>query len=57
VINAPQAAVSLSGNGAAFGSIIGNSITLNGNGGFHYDTSLGASPGFAVASWNEWPVQ
>ncbi len=40
-IYAPEAAASVSGNGAVFGALTANTVTINGNGGFHYDEALG----------------
>lgn len=44
VLNAPQAPVTIAGNGNIMGAVIGNTIQVVGNGGFHYDTSIGLSP-------------
>lgn len=41
VLDAPQTNVTVSGNGDIYGSIVGNSVTLTGNGGVHYDEALG----------------
>lgn len=47
VVYAPNADVTVNGNGAVMGSVVGNSIVLSGNAAFHYDESLG-SP-----AWNK----
>ena len=58
-IYAPQAAMSLNGGGSSgnvSGSIVANSITLNGHVAFHYDERLktgGPVNGFVVSSWQE----
>lgn len=39
--NMPQARVTISGNAGASGAFIGNSFTISGGAGFHYDESLG----------------
>ncbi len=39
-VYAPNANVTMSGNGDTSGAIIGNSVTMGGNGKFHYDTQL-----------------
>ncbi|HEY0968173.1 MAG TPA: hypothetical protein VGD88_12350 [Opitutaceae bacterium] len=40
VVYAPYADVQINGNGDVMGSVVGNTITLNGNADFHYDESL-----------------
>ncbi|MGA2499298.1 MAG: pilus assembly protein TadG-related protein [Tepidisphaeraceae bacterium] len=40
-IYAPASAISISGDGDFFGAAIGSSLSLSGNGGIHYDESLG----------------
>ena len=58
-IYAPEAAMSLNGGGNAgdmSGSIVANTITLNGHVSFHYDERLksgGPVSGFVVSSWQE----
>ena len=59
-IYAPEANVSMSGSGSTdydfVGSLIANSITLNGHFRFHYDenlTAAGPRQGFIPASWTE----
>lgn len=42
-IYAPNATLSLGGNGAVNGAVIASSITLGGNGVFHYDVHLGVT--------------
>jgi hypothetical protein len=41
VIYAPNANVSVNGNGDTYGAIIANEVSMNGNGAFHYDEALG----------------
>jgi hypothetical protein len=53
---APQAALSISGNGVLYGAVVANSITMGGNAAFHYDEALretGPSAGFRVRCWEE----
>ncbi len=42
VIYAPNGDITVNGNGDVMGAIIGNTVTLSGNGIFHYDEALGA---------------
>jgi hypothetical protein len=44
VLNAPNAAVQISGNGDVFGAVLGRTIADTGNGGFHYDRSANLAP-------------
>ncbi|MBI4736691.1 MAG: hypothetical protein HY766_11670, partial [candidate division NC10 bacterium] len=39
-VYAPQAGITVSGNGAVYGALTGASVTVNGNGGLHYDEAL-----------------
>ncbi|WP_428940065.1 DUF7305 domain-containing protein [Fontivita pretiosa] len=41
-IYAPNSAVTVSGNGDLFGRIVGKTLSISGNGKFHYDEDLGA---------------
>jgi hypothetical protein len=50
VLFAPKAPVSLSGNGAWYGSLIGKSVSSNGNGGLFYDRRL-SNELFIVTNW------
>jgi cytoskeletal protein CcmA (bactofilin family) len=52
-INAPQAAIKVSGNGDIYGAIIAASYTANGNGSFHYDGELAEGGDLYVISWKE----
>lgn len=56
-VYAPQAAVTCNGNGNASGAFVGDTITINGNGSYHFDEALstftGGSAGYSVASWQE----
>ena len=57
LVYAPTASISLTGSGAMYGSFIGNSVTINGTGGLHYDKALSnvsiASGKFSMQSWHE----
>ena len=58
VVNAPAFALTISGNASFMGAVIVYSATISGNGGFHYDQSLGGSTGsnglnYEMASWTE----
>jgi hypothetical protein len=55
-IYAPSADVTMSGNSAASGAMVGKTLTYTGTSGFHYDEALrGASTGggFVLGSWQE----
>ena len=52
-VDAPEAAFQDAGNADTYGAVIASSITINGNGSVHFDTSLQNQGGYAVASWNE----
>ncbi|MBI5689664.1 MAG: hypothetical protein HZC55_06160 [Verrucomicrobia bacterium] len=55
-IYAPNATFQLRGNGALQGSVIANTINLNGNAAFHYDEALGslsAGNPFGIVKWRE----
>lgn len=56
VIYAPQADVTIGGNGNVMGSIVSDTITVSGNAAFHYDEALAESDGnepFQIAKWRE----
>lgn len=56
VIYAPNADVTINGNGDVMGSVVANNITLTGNALFHYDESLGNYGGgnpYRVSQWKE----
>lgn len=55
VIYAPNADVTLTSQSAVYGSIVGKTITFNGNTAFHYDESLAVLGyrGYVVTSWHE----
>ena len=58
VLNAPAFEMTISGGGTFTGAAIGNSVTISGNGGFHYDESLstlavGPPTSYQFASWVE----
>jgi hypothetical protein len=44
VLNAPNSAVKIAGNGDIFGAVLGKTIEDVGNGGFHYDKSVSLAP-------------
>ncbi len=53
---APNAAVTLNGNGDMMGSVVADTITLSGNAAFHYDESLadyGTNMPLGVSKWRE----
>lgn len=52
-INAPYAAVNLSGDSDLYGAFIGSSITVGGSAKVHYDQALGATNGTYALGWNE----
>jgi hypothetical protein len=66
-VYAPAAAMDVYGNGAVYGALTGDNAKVNGNGGFHYDESLGnlgrfvttntstsyTTTGFRRYSWRE----
>ena len=47
---APSSGVSVTGNGDVFGSVVGNTIQVSGNGKFHYDEALSQSPTSSAAT-------
>jgi hypothetical protein len=56
VINAPNADVEIKGTSDTYGSLVGNSVYINGNGGFHQDESLKDSRKsslWGLAKWRE----
>ncbi|ACB73940.1 DUF7305 domain-containing protein [Opitutus terrae] len=55
-VYAPNAGVTVHGDGAMSGSIVANDITLTGNAAFHYDEALGEPDGatpFRISKWEE----
>lgn len=56
-IYAPNAEIEVTGNGDSFGSLIGNTITITGNGDIHYDEALqnvgSTSTTYASGNWKE----
>jgi Tfp pilus assembly protein PilX len=44
IVDAPNAAISVSGNGDFFGRLVGNTIDYGGNGKFHFDTASALAP-------------
>ena len=55
-VYAPEAQITTVGNGDFVGSIVGGSVRMTGNGGFHYDEALGRRGmfrGILVTTWNE----
>jgi hypothetical protein len=56
IVYAPNASVTLVGNGEVYGAMVGKTVHVTGNANFHYDESLAAYGGnnpFKVASWRE----
>lgn len=57
-IYAPNSILNLAGNGATSGAVIAQTVTISGNGHFHYDVDLGgldvsADTSFKVNGWSE----
>jgi hypothetical protein len=55
-LNAPDYDTTLTGDGGFMGSLVSNTVTITGNGGFHYDEALSAGSGvdnYSYASWFE----
>jgi hypothetical protein len=55
-VYAPNGTIDITGNGDVKGAVIGDTITLNGQGNFHYDESLanfGGTNPFKVVKWRE----
>jgi hypothetical protein len=59
VLNAPAFAMTISGSASFVGAAIGNSVTISGSGGFHYDQQLsnvsgpGTPASYTYSSWVE----
>ncbi len=56
IIYAPNASVTIVGNGAICGSVVAGDIQLTGNAQFHYDeslASLGGDSPFRISKWKE----
>jgi hypothetical protein len=56
IVYAPNADVSIVGNGEVYGAMVGKTVRVAGNANFHYDESLASYGGnnpFKVASWRE----
>jgi len=56
LVYAPNASVTLNGNGDMMGSVVANDITLNGNAAFHYDEALaryGPNTPYGISKWRE----
>ncbi|MDI1247423.1 MAG: hypothetical protein PSV13_00945 [Lacunisphaera sp.] len=56
VVYAPNAAVTINGNGDIMGALVGRTITFTGNASFHYDESLaheGDNTPFRAVHWQE----
>ena len=52
-IYAPEADLTIHGNGGIYGAMIGKSATLTGNASFHYDPELAKKGGLVATSWSE----
>ena len=56
ILYAPNANVTINGNGDVMGSVVGNNITVTGNASFHYDESLanwGGNNPYGIVRWRE----
>jgi len=57
ILNAPNATIAQQGNGNWYGSILGSSITIGGNGFFHFDRNAALAPNnngyFTMLSYRE----
>jgi len=57
ILNAPNATLAQQGNGNWYGSILGSSITIGGNGFFHFDRNAALAPNnngyFTMLSYRE----
>ncbi len=56
VVYAPNADVTIKGNGDVFGAVVGNTVTMTGGGAFHYDLNLAnmnGNPLFQPSKWVE----
>jgi hypothetical protein len=57
VVDAPNSAMTVSGNGDFFGRVVGKTITYSGNGKFHFDTNTALGPknngGYQLISYRE----
>jgi hypothetical protein len=57
IVDAPNAAIAVAGNGEFFGRIVGGTIDYGGNGKFHFDTASALRPqnngGFTLISYRE----
>lgn len=56
VVYAPNADVKINGNGEVQGSLVGRTVTFNGNAAFHYDESLaneGTDTSYGISRWRE----
>ena len=54
VAYAPNAAITLSGNAGTEGAVVGNSVTMSGNGSFHYDESLATMSSSGLYQPSQW---
>jgi len=57
IVDAPNAAIAVAGNGDFFGRLVGNTIDYGGNGKFHFDTASALAPksnaGYQLISFRE----
>jgi hypothetical protein len=56
IVYAPNANVTVTGNGDTYGAVVANRVFMNGNGNFHYDESLAniqSSNIWSVVKWRE----
>ncbi|WP_146180313.1 hypothetical protein [Opitutus sp. ER46] len=54
VVYAPNGDVTISGNGAVLGSIVGQTVVMNGNAAFHFDESLADNLGSGLWKLQKW---
>ncbi|MFH1062902.1 MAG: collagen-binding domain-containing protein [Candidatus Omnitrophota bacterium] len=57
-IYAPDSDLKLTGQGALYGAFVGNTVTISGQGGIHYDAQLGsagasAATSYSITSWSD----
>ena len=54
IVYAPNANVSVNGNGDTYGAIVSNQVNMNGNGNFHYDESLANFTNTSIYGITKW---
>ncbi|TVP75055.1 MAG: hypothetical protein EA352_09195 [Gemmatimonadales bacterium] len=53
VVYAPRTSVSVSGSGRLYGAVVGETVSVSGNAGIHYDEALGLLGGAAISGGGE----